>query len=249
MSRHDTPAMHIPRQHSLWAVGVVLVAGVLGTFSAAAAPLPAFVAHYALLRNGSTIGKATLSLSDTGNGAWTFVTTSKGTAGLAGLLGINSREVSVFQWSGALPQCESYDYTLDTGLKTRRRTVHCDWNQHRVTVHDKIDYTFATQPGALERHTVPLALAAGLAAGQRTFDLPVAVRDRIEIQHYVAADAADVKVPAGTFDAIRVARTGGGDAFEAWFAPGKLPVPVKIDKRGKHDLALELESWAPAATR
>lgn len=210
----------------------------------AAPPVPAFVAHYELLRNGSPIGKAELTLTPQANGTWTFVTTSKGTAGLAGLLGVNSREVSVFQWTGVLPQCDSYDYTLDTGLKKKQRTVRCDWNRHVITVHDKIDYRFATQPGALERHTVPLALAAGLATGQRSFDLPVAVRDRIQTQHYVAADPASVQVPAGTFDAIRVSRSGGGDAFEAWFAPGKLPVPVKIDQRGKNDLALELESWS-----
>lgn len=219
-------------------------AAAFGAAIAAAPPVPAFVAHYELLRNGSAIGTATLTLAPQSDGAWTFVTTSKGTSGLASLLGINSRETSVFQWVGDLPQCDSYDYMLDTGLKQKHRTVRCDWNQHVITVHDKVDYTFASQPGALERHTVPLALAAGLAAGQRKFDLPVAVRNRIEIQHYVAADATTVQVPAGTFDAVRVARTGGGDAFEAWFAPGKLPVPVKIDQRGKNDLALELESWS-----
>jgi hypothetical protein len=215
-----------------------------GLATAATPAVPAFVAHYELLRNGSTIGKATLTLAPQGNGTWSFVTTSKGTAGLAGLLGISSREVSVFQWTGGLPQCDSYDFKLDTGLKTKHRTVRCDWNRHVITVHDKIDYTYATQPGTLERHTVPLALAAGLAAGQRTFDLPVAVRDRIETQHYVAADPVSVRVPAGTFDAIRVTRTGGSNAFEAWFAPGKLPVPVKIDQGGKNDLALVLESWS-----
>jgi hypothetical protein len=221
---------------------------VAGMAIAATPPVPAFVAHYELLRNGSPIGKATLTLAPQSDGTWTFVTTSKGTSGLAGLLGVNSREVSVFQWAGVLPQCDSYDYNLDTGLKQKHRTVRCDWNQHLITVHDKIDYTFTAQPGALERHTVPLALAAGLAAGQRTFDLLVAVRDRIETQHYVAADASSVRVPAGTFDAIRVSRNGGGDAFEAWFAPDKLPVPVKIDQRGKNDLALELESWSATPT-
>jgi len=39
-------------------------------------------------------------------------------------------------------------------------------------------------------------------------------------------------------------RTDGGDGFEAWFAPAKLPAPVKIDQRGKNDFSLELESWS-----
>lgn len=217
------------------------------TFAAAAAtapPVPAFSARYQLLRNGNPIGEATLILSDGKNGAWTFTTTSKGTSGLAGLLGATTHETSVFHWVDNLPRCDSYDYSLDTAVKQQHRTVHCDWNRHVIEVDDKGKHTFAARPGTLERHTVPLALAAGLASGKKQFDLPVAVRDRVEVQHYAAQSKASVHVPAGTFDAIRVQRSDGGDAFEAWFAPDKLPVPIKIDQRGKGGFSLELESWS-----
>jgi len=122
--------------------------------------------------------------------------------------------------------------------------VRFDWSSHSVDVDDNGTSHFATQPGAVERHTVPLALAAGLAAGKNSFTLPVAVRDRIETQHYAAQGKQKVSVPAGSFDAIRVSRTDGGDAFEAWFAPAKVPAPVKIDQRGKNAFSLELESWS-----
>lgn len=212
---------------------------------AASPPLPAFTAHYRLLRNGSPIGQATLSLTRGDGGAWTFVTDSRGTSGLASLLGASTDERSTFRWVGALPQGISYDYKMTTALKDQQRHVRFDWSSHVIEVDDHGVHRFPTQPGAIERHTVPLALAAALAAGAQQIDLPVAVRDRIEIQHYATRGTQPVTVPAGTFDAVQVSRNGGGDAFEAWFAPGKLPVPVKIDQRGKNDYALELEDWSP----
>lgn len=211
---------------------------------AAAPPVPAFTAHYRLLQNGSPIGSATLTLSQGSGGEWTFTTASRGTSGLASLVGASTREVSVFHWVGKLPQCDRYDYTLSTALKQQHRTVRCDWTRHEIVVDDKGTHTFAAQPGTLERHTVPLALAAGLASGQQSLTLPVAVRDRIEMQHYATHGKQAVTVPAGTFDATRVSRTDGGGGLEAWFAPAKLPVPVKIDQRGKNDFSLELESWS-----
>lgn len=221
-----------------------LALAVFGTTAAAAPPVPAFTARYRVLQNGSPIGEATLALAPGANDTWTFTTTSKGTAGLASLLAAATREVSTFRWVGDAPQGVSYDYTMQSALKQKHRSVRFDWSSHTVAVNDNGAFRFATQPGAVERHTVPIALAAGLAAGKTTFTLPVAVRDRIETQHYAAQGRQNVDVPAGTFDATRVSRTDGGDAFEAWFAPAQLPAPVKIDQRGRNDFSLELEGWS-----
>jgi hypothetical protein len=232
-------AMHVFRTLA----GTVALAAFC-TAASAAPPIPAFAAHYRVLQDGSPIGEATLTLAPGANGTWTFTTASKGTAGLASLLSASTREVSTFKWVGDAPQGISYDYTMNSALKQKHRSVRFDWSSHTVTVDDNGSFHFATQAGAVERHTVPLALAAGLSAGKSSFTLPVAVRDRIETQHYAAQGEQPVSVPAGTFDATRVSRTDGGDAFEAWFAPAKVPAPVKIDQRGKNAFSLELESWS-----
>ena len=228
---------------NLGALLAIALAGVAGA-AIAAPPLPAFTAHYRVLQNGTPIGKATLTLAPGADGTWTFTTESQGTAGLASLLAASTREVSDFTWVGDLPQGVSYDYTMQSALKQKHRSVRFDWASHSIDVDDGGTFHFATQPGAVERHTVPLALAAGLAAGKTSFTLPVAVRDRIDTQHYAVKSKQQVSVPAGTFDASRVTRTDGGDAFDAWFAPSKLPAPVKIDQHGKNDFSLELESWS-----
>lgn len=212
--------------------------------TAATPPLPPFTARYRLLQNGAAIGTATLVLAPGPANTWTFTTTSKGTAGLAAALGASIHETSTFTWIGDMPQCRSYRYTLDSALKNQRRSVHCNWSSRTITVEDKGSHRFAAKPGTLERHTVPLAIAAGLAAGKSKFTLPVAVLDRVEMQHFEARPKQDIHVPAGTFNATPVARTGDGNDFEAWFAPAKLPVPIKIDQRGKGGFSLELESWS-----
>lgn len=222
----------------------IVLTTAFGVAIAAAPPLPAFTAHYRVLQNGSPIGEATLTLAQGNGDTWTFTTQSQGTAGLASLLAASTREVSTFEWISDVPQGISYDYSMTTALKQKHRSVRFDWTNHTVEVNDSGSFHFTTQPGVIERHTIPLALAAGLAAGKTTFTLPVAVRDRIEAQHFAAHGKQNVSVPAGTFDAIRVSRTDGGEGFEAWFAPTKLPAPVKIDQRGKNDFSLELESWS-----
>jgi hypothetical protein len=215
-----------------------------GVAIAATPPLAAFTAHYRVLQGGSPIGEATLTLAQGNGDTWTFTTQSQGTAGLASLLAAGTREVSTFEWVGDLPQGISYDYSMTTALKQKHRSVRFDWTDHTIEVNDNGRFHFATQPGAIERHTIPLALAAGLTAGKTTFTLPVAVRDRIETQHFAAQGRQSVSVPAGTFDATRIGRADGGEGFEAWFAPTKLPAPVKIDQRGKNDFSLELENWS-----
>jgi len=238
------PFRAMPSFRAFAALFAATTLAVFCTTAIAAPPVPAFTAHYRVLQNGSPIGEATLTLAPGTKGTWTFTTASKGTGGIASLISASTREVSSFKWVGDLPQGISYDYTMNSALKQKHRSVRFDWASRSIDVDDNGSFHFATQPGAVERHTIPLALAAGLAAGKTSFTLPVAVRDRIEMQHYAAQGKQNVSVPAGTFDATRVSRSDGGDTFEAWFAPAKVPAPVKIDQRGKNAFSLELESWS-----
>ncbi|MGH8212923.1 MAG: DUF3108 domain-containing protein [Rhodanobacteraceae bacterium] len=209
--------------------------------AALAAPLPAFTARYQLSKDGSPIGEATMTLQSAGDGTWTFTTASKGTSGLAALMSANIQETSKFRWKGSSPEGLAYDYTMDAAIKHKERHVRFDWSADTISVDDKGQHRFAAQPGAMERHTTILAIAAGLRDGKREFDLPVAVRDHVENQHYAARGMQQIEVPAGDFDATHVLRTGGG-GFEAWFA-SKYPVPVQVAQNDGGELMMKLESY------
>lgn len=220
------------------AAALLLFAG-----SALAAPLPAFTARYQLLKDGSPIGEATLILQPAGDNTWTFTTASKGTEGLAALMSANIQETSTFRWKSDMPEGLSYDYSMDAAIKHKERHVRFDWSSNTVSVEDKGRHQFAAQPGAMERHTTILAIAAGLRDGKHEFDLPVAVRDHIETQHYAVQGKQQITVPAGEFDAVHVVRTDGG-GFEAWFSP-KYPVPAQVSQNDGGELMMKLESYSP----
>lgn len=222
---------------------LLAAAALLCAASALAAPLPAFTARYQLMKDGSPIGEATMTLASSGDSTWTFTTDSQGTSGLAAMLGINARETSSFRWKGDLPQGLSYDYSMDAAFKHKQRNVRFDWSSNTIVVNDKGEHRFAAQPGAIERHTVVLALAAGLKDGKHEFALPVAVRDRIQTQQFAVKGSGAVSVPAGNYpDAVHVVRTDSG-GFDGWFVPGKLPVPVEVSQHDNGDFTMKLESY------
>jgi len=211
---------------------------------ALAAPHKAFTATYRVLRDGSPMGEATVTLKPVGNGQWEYSKHMRGTSGLAALLGANLDEVSRFRWKGDVPEVLSYDYRLDAAIKSKRRHVSVDWAKHLVTVDEgKGAITYATQPGMVERNTTALAIGLALRDGQKQIALPVAVKQEVETQRFKAAGKEEVAVPAGRFDAVRVDRTDADRGFRAWYAPDRYPLPVKLSQKDGGNLTMELVSF------
>ncbi|HEX7112879.1 MAG TPA: DUF3108 domain-containing protein [Mizugakiibacter sp.] len=220
----------------------VALAGVAAT--AAAAPLPAFTARYQVERDGAAIGEATVSLRTDGDGRWVYRTETKGTNGLAALLGLSALEVSTLRWSAdGRPQSLDYRYDQQGGFKQRSRTAHFDWQAGRIAVQEgKGRWDYATAPGAVDRHAATLAIAAALRTGAKQIAVPVAVKDRIEVQHFAVAGSEPVQVPAGSFTAERVERRDDGKTVHSWYVPKRFPVPVEVG--GNDGITLKLVSYA-----
>lgn len=210
---------------------------------AVAAPPKAFTATYRVLRDGSPMGEATVSLKPLGHGQWEYGKHVRGTSGLAALLGANLDEVSRFRWKGDVPEAITYDYRLNA-FKTKQRHLAVDWTKRAVTVDEgKGAQTYPATPGMVERNTTALAIGLALRDGKQQISLPVAVRQAVQTQQFKVAGKEKVSVPAGSYDAVRVDRTDADRGFSAWYVPDRYPLPVKLSQRDGGDFTMELASF------
>lgn len=223
----------------LFALGCLML-----SCAAMAAPPQPFSATYQVLQDGELLGEATVRLQPAGGGDWTYSKQMEGTAGLAALLGANLRESSRFAWKGDVPEAISYDYELDSALKKKQRHLRVDWPNQRVSVDEgKGAHRYAAVAGMVERNTTALAIGMALRDGRQQIALPVAVRQRVETQRFAVNGKETVKVPAGSFHAVRVDRTDTSKDFSAWYAPDRYLLPVRLSQREGGNLTMQLVSF------
>ncbi len=133
---------------------------------------------------------------------------------------------------------------MDAAIKSKQRHTEVNWTTGQVSVDDgKGPMTYTSAPGMVDRNTAPYAIGLALRAGKQSFALPVAVKRNVETQQFKVNGADSVKVPAGSFQAQRVVRTDSDSAFNAWYAPQKFPVPVKLAQSDGGNLELQLVSF------
>lgn len=208
--------------------------------AAFAATVPqSFTATYNVLQGGSPLGEATVVLKPAGNGQFDYTNASKGTAGLAAALGANATETSRFAWAGQVPQAVSYHYQMDASFKQKTRDIKVQGSTVQVQDNSK-SFSYAAVPGMIDRNTLPLALGVALRDGKQEASFPVAVKQAVENQQFKVSGKEKITVPAGSFDTVRVNRTDADRGFNAWYAPTKYPVPVKLAQKDGGDLTLEL---------
>lgn len=209
-----------------------------------ATPPQPFTATYQVLRGGETIGQATIRLRASGDGQYEYSNQTKGTSGLAAMLGASSSETTRLRWNDGAPETLSYDYRLDASIKQKQRHLQADWSAHQVSVSDNGKrYHYATAPGMVDRNILPLALGLALQDGKHRVSLPVAVKQRVENQQFQVKGSDTVQVPAGSFQAERVERSDSDKPFDAWYAPTKYPVPVKLTQSDGGNLTLQLTGY------
>lgn len=188
----------------------------------------AFTAHYQVLKKDKPIGEAVMQLRADGK-EWLFTTRTHGEHGLAGLLGITTDESSRFHWRNGHPETQSYDYRLDAGIKKRHRRMRADWSKQRMHVRDDgDDYSYPTVNAMIERHLIPLTLGYEMDSGKQKIALAVAVKKRVDTQHFQLEDRENIQVPIGKLSARRVERSDPGKQFTLWYAPKSYAMPVKL---------------------
>lgn len=208
------------------AFACLLAIGLTGPLHAAAPQ--AFIAHYEVRQDDKLIGEAVMQLR-ADDKDWLFTTHTRGKGGMAGLLGLKIDESSRFRMRDDQIEMLDYSFRLDAGIKKRTRSIHADWQQGQVTAQNKGESeTYATRSGLVERHLLSLVLARQLVAGDSTMTVPVAVRNRVESQHFHVTGHEDVLVPAGRISTTRLDRSDADKSFTAWYAPERCATPVQL---------------------
>lgn len=204
-----------------------------------ATPLKPFVATYDVKRGGKSIGEATMTLSRTDTTHWSLITETRGTAGMARLLGLDVREESRFTDAGAALQGDDYRYRQEATIKSKQRSIAFDWNANeaRVTEKDEV-FRYAIRPGTIDRHMVVVAL--GRTQHLPELSLTVASKDSAEAQRFVRRDSTTINLPAGQFAATRFERVDKPDKGSSWYTPHLL-APLKVEQLQKDGNAIVME--------
>lgn len=198
---------------------------------AGAASLKPTSAKYSVVRDGKAIGDANYSLAANADGTWTLRSETRGSAGLAKLLGLDVHEESTFRWADGKPQGLHYHYKQDAAIKSKRREIDFDWGTRQARVRDNgRNFAYAIPQGTIDRSTVAIALGQAVAAGARDATLPVAAKDHVEQQTFAARGNEEIAVPAGRFDAVRIERTDAAGKARSWYAPDVTTLPLRVEQ-------------------
>ncbi|MFN3844147.1 MAG: DUF3108 domain-containing protein [Rehaibacterium terrae] len=228
--------------HSL-ILGLTALA-VLTAGSAGASPLRGYTAEYEVLRNGSAIGRAEVRLQPVANGRWELHSLTRGTAGLAALVGIEIEERSQFRWQDGRPETLAYRYRQSGAMRSRERRIDVDLAAGRLISTDRDrEHRFDLQPGTLDRQSVTLAIGLDLAAGKRDgLEYRVVDRNDYELQRYRVVGDETVQVPAGAIRAVRVERVREtpGRSTTTWMDPAREYLPVRMLQREAKGETIEM---------
>ncbi|MBB5014600.1 DUF3108 domain-containing protein [Rehaibacterium terrae] len=223
---------------------LILTLAALAAGSAEASPLRGYTAEYEVLRNGSAIGRAQVRLQPLSGDRWELHSLTRGTAGLAALVGIEIDERSQFRWQDGRPETLAYRYRQSGAIRTRERRVDVDPAAGRVISTDRDrEYRFDLQPGTLDRQAVTLAIGRDLAAGKRDgLEYRVVDRDDYELQRYRVTGDETVQVPAGAIRAVRVERVREtpGRSTTTWMDPAREYLPVRMVQREPKGETIEM---------
>jgi hypothetical protein len=221
-----------------------LLAALLPAVASATAPRP-YTARYEVLRNGERLGEATIRFVALPNGRYDFTSSTRGSNGLAAMLGVSIDERSILRWQDGRPETVAYSHSQKVGWKDKHSSLKVDAAARSVTSTFKgKEMALPYAAGVLDRHAVSIALMQDLAAGREgDLDYTVAERNAVQQQRFRTAGNASVQTPMGTIDAVRVDRvrdSGDGRSTQFWLSARHNYVPVRMLQKEPDGESIEM---------
>lgn len=210
--------------------------------TATAAELKPMTAIYSVSRDGKAVGDATYTLASNNDGTWTLTSITHGTSGMARMVGLDVREESTFRWHNGQIEGVRYDYKQDAAIKHKQRHMDLDASAQQAHVQEgKESFSYTIPAGTMDRSSVALVLGEALAQGKRDITLPVAVKDHVEQQHFVASPEETIQVPAGSFKAVKFERMDTPGKARSWYAPSLTSLPLRVEQVSGDNSTIVLE--------
>ena len=202
-----------------------------------AADLAPFEARHQLLVNRFAIGEQRLSLRRDGD-LWQYRAQTRST-GLARLFRKDRLdERSRFRLIDGRIRVLDYEFHHTGRRRPRHAFLQFDWALGRV-INDVAGerWQMPIPPGTLDKLSVQLALALGLASGARELAFAIADGGKLKRFRFRVIGEERLSLPAGRFDTLRLQRLRQDQDRDTWLwcAPELGYLPVQVRQREHED--------------
>ncbi|TAA24580.1 DUF3108 domain-containing protein [Pseudoxanthomonas winnipegensis] len=210
--------------------------------------LAPFTATYEAWYKGKRAGDATLQVVHKEGNQWRLDLEIRGERGVASLLRLNIQQSTVFDvtdtGSGILLRPLSQSTVRKAVFGDKQQTGSYDWRSNTAQWEGKVDKDrrapVALKPGDMSSLLLDLAIMRDARPGA-ALDYRVVDNGRArQYQYAVAAQTEIVQVGELSYDAMRVARTNGGDREQIFWVASGVPTPVRMLQRDDGEDAIDL---------
>jgi hypothetical protein len=201
-----------------------------------AADRPGFNVTMELFRNGKLMGETTFTFSS-GDGKWVMKSQTRGTKGVASIMGVEENSSSHGDWNDDLPRPLRFERNVKA-IKTFRWAANFDWAGGEVhSIYPDGESTIAIEPGVVDESTLGMVIRLGLERGEDEWFLQALDEDEVEQEHFRARPAERTQTILGcmtTYPVEKIRRAESTRYTRTYYARDHHFVPVMIE-HGKTD--------------
>jgi hypothetical protein len=212
-----------------------ILIGALALTSLPALALEPFVATYQAYNEGKLAGNAKMQVVQNGDSRWRVDLGIRGTRGFARLAGLNIEQSTLFDTVGEVYRPLSQATVKHAVFTGKKISGVYDWNALSARWQGDIKKSRAAsvplQPGDMSALLMNLAVIRDAQPG-KSLSYRVVDDGRVRDYQYAVAEQTEiVAVDDLSYDAMRVARTNGGNDETIFWVANGVPTPIRILRR------------------
>lgn len=230
-----------------WRIPILPVLWLVCSASAEPNPVPPHRAEYLLTRDGFPFATMVMKLDLPSEGYYRYRSRTRPQRALA----LASKALAIAPGANVSEESEGRiaegRLRPDRYLYHRRNdeshdlTIAFDWEKGQARTDSKnVPWSMEIPAATLDKLVVLLALGQDAATGAQDISYPVADGGKLKIYRYRVQGRQEIGTPAGTWEAIEVARTkqNGPLDYRLWLAPNLGYLPVRVEREDNGSLYL-----------